>query len=232
MLPKLDERKRAIELRKKGLSYSEILKIISVSKSTLSRWLPERRLTKPQIETLKRKLSNAQRLGGIARHRQRIERTEEIIKKSSSEIKRVDLQNLFYMGVMLYWAEGAKQRVYVSQGVDFSNSDPDMNKLFIKWLRLCLKIPKQDILLTIYIHESKKENIDDILNYWSKVTGFTKENFTRTCYTRTIYPRKHKRREIKSYHGQLRIRVKKSTDLNRKIVGWVKGICFKSGELK
>ncbi len=48
MIPKKEERKKAIQLRKKGLSYSKILKQVPVAKSTLSLWLRSVGLTKRQ----------------------------------------------------------------------------------------------------------------------------------------------------------------------------------------
>ncbi len=45
---KLKEKKKARKLRKKGKSYSEILKKVKVSKSTLSVWLRDIKLTAEQ----------------------------------------------------------------------------------------------------------------------------------------------------------------------------------------
>lgn len=42
MISKIEEKQRAIELRRDGLSYNEILKLIPVAKSTLSVWLKNR----------------------------------------------------------------------------------------------------------------------------------------------------------------------------------------------
>lgn len=59
----------------------------------------------------------------------------EILKKSFSK------QTLWCIGIALYWAEGAKQKPHnVSQKVAFSNSDPAMIKLFVRWLHECCYI--------------------------------------------------------------------------------------------
>jgi len=137
------------------------------------------------------------------------------------------------MGIMLYWAEGAKSRgTNISQGVDFSNSDPDMCKFFVNWIQTSLKIKSERIGFCIYIHESQKNKFDEALNYWSNIVGFPKEKFNKTCFTKTVYPRKHKREDTGNYYGQLRIKVRKSTDLNRKITGWIEGICLRCGVSK
>ena len=133
------------------------------------------------------------------------------------------------MGIMLYWAEGAKQRgSNISQGVEFSNSDPNMCKLFLKWLTYALRIPVDRIKLIIYVHESQKERANELLDFWSTLTGFSKDKFGKTCFTTTIYPRKNQRKDNGKYYGQLKIKVKKSTDLNRQIAGWVEGIYIKA----
>lgn len=47
-----EERLRATELRKKGMSYKQILKEVNVSKSSLSVWLRDIKLTKKQQEQI------------------------------------------------------------------------------------------------------------------------------------------------------------------------------------
>ena len=230
MKAKLEEKSRALELRMQGLSYSEIRKTVPVSKSSLSLWLSGVYLRKPQKNRLKEKLIAVGKLGAEAKRKQRIDKEERIRNLAIFEIKNIENKELFYMGVMLYWAEGAKQRnATISQGVDFANSDPNMCKLFLKWLQVCLKIQPDRIRLRIYIHESKKRKSNEALAYWVKTTLFPAESFNRTCFTKTVYPRKNRRKDKGKYYGLLRINVRKSTDLNRKIAGWIEGVCLQSG---
>jgi hypothetical protein len=179
MLPKLEERDKAVELRSKGYSFSEILREVPVAKSSLSLWLRKVHIKKSQKYRLNLKQITFRKLGAKAKRKQRIEKTKEIVRSAILDINPITDRELFLMGVVLYWAEGAKQRNAVSQVVEFSNSDPF--------------------------------------------------RFGKTCFTRTVYPRKNKRKDNGKYFGQLRIRVKRSTDLNRKIAGWTKGICLESG---
>lgn len=218
-------RAKAIQLRGIGLSYSEILQEIPVAKSTLSLWLQSVSLSKKQVQRLTEKKSEAIQRGWQSRKNERIKKTIEIRHKANLEIPRINKKDLFFMGIMLYWAEGAKQRANgISQGVCFSNSDPLMIKVFLKWLRICLKIPDNDISFDIYIHENHKDQNTQVKTYWSSVTGFSNGKFDK------IYYKKHKLKTNRynigsSYYGLLRIRVKRSTDLNRKISGWIEGVC-------
>jgi len=233
MRAKLVERRKALELRKQGFSYSEILRKIPVAKSSLSLWLRSTRISKSQEYRFKKKIIANGKLGAIAKRKQRIEKTERIKDGAISEIKQVGDRELFYMGIMLYWAEGSKSRgTNISQGVDFSNSDPDMCRFFVNWLQTSLKIKPERIGFCIYIHESQRNKSDEAPDYWSNIVGFSKDKFNKTCFTKTVYPRKHKRKDKGNYYGQLRIKVRKSTDLNRKIAGWIDGICLRCGVSK
>jgi hypothetical protein len=228
VIPEL--RNKAIRLRKLGLSYSEIRKSIPVSKSTLSGLLRNIKLSKKAKSIIGSKTGGGQRLGAEARHNQRVRREEEIKNSASSQIGKITDRELFLMGIMLYWGEGTKAREgNISQSVDFSNSDPKMCQFYMNWLESSLKIPTDMIAPRIYIHESKKDNEKEILKYWSNQIGMSEKKFSKTCFTRTVYPRKNKRKDAPEYHGQLRIRIKKSTDLNRKIAGWIEGIGDASG---
>lgn len=226
---KLRIKEEAIKLRKKGFSYSEILKHFPVAKSTLSLWLRSVNLTKRQQQKLSYKKLEAGYRGGQKRKLQRIESEISIRQHAISEIQSIDKNSLLLMGIMLYWAEGAKSKVYrPSQGIIFSNSDPLMSKFFLKWLKKCLKISDERLVFEIYIHENHKASIFTIKSYWANATGFHINKFDK------IYYKKHNistgRRNIDSnYRGLLRIRVKRSTDLNRRIAGWIEGACIQCG---
>ncbi|HZQ29973.1 MAG TPA: hypothetical protein VFA93_02765 [Patescibacteria group bacterium] len=222
-------RKRAINLRRKGLSYSEILQKIPVAKSTLSLWLRSIGLSKKQEQKLTEKKLLAIQKGGQSRKNWRLATTRVIKKQAYLEIKkrvkRIDTRDLWLIGIMLYWAEGAKDKEYSpGQSVIFSNSDPLMIKVFLKWIDICLQIPVEDMQFSIYIHENHKHNIEKVKKFWSDATGFSIGRFDK------IYYKKHKvkvyRRNVeKTYHGLLRIRIRKSSALNRRITGWIEGIC-------
>ena len=226
-------RGRAINLRREGLSYSEILQKIPVAKSTLSLWLRSVRLSRKQTQRLTEKKLLAIQRGGQSRKKWRLATTKSIKKQAYLEIKkkikRIDARDLWLMGIMLYWAEGAKDKEYKpGQSVIFSNSDPIMVKVFLKWLDICLQIPVEDMQFSIYIHESHKHNIEKVKTFWSDATGFPIGRFDK------IYYKKHRvkvyrRNTEENYHGLLRIRIRKSSALNRRITGWIEGICLYCG---
>lgn len=229
MRSKLDEKNLAIHLRKQGLSYSEILRQVPVAKSSLGLWLKSVGLSKAQKQKLTQKKLESARRGGLAKKAQRIRLVEQIRNSTKGDITGISDRELWLMGIMLYWAEGSKSKEYSpSTGVIFSNSDPKMIKLFIKWCKNCLKIPDDEIRFDIYLHETKIAESENISKHWSEVTGFNLAKFDKIYIKRsTLTP---KRKNIGStYFGLLRVVLSHSTNVNRKIAAWTDEICRQCG---
>jgi len=221
---KPEEKKKAIKLRKQGKTYSEILREVKVSKSTLSLWLRDVGLSKPQKQNISKKRMEAQKRGAKARRDERVRRTKEIHELARKEIGHLSKREKWLIGIALYWAEGSKQKKgQPSPRLDFTNSDGDMIKFFIVWLREYLNISSEDFKFGIYIHENNKYRIDEVIRYWSKVTSFPKKKFDYVYYKK--HNVKTNRKNVgEDYFGVLRVSIRKSIDLNRKIAGWMTGI--------
>jgi hypothetical protein len=219
------ERKdKAILLRKEGKSYSEILQIVPVAKSTLSFWLRDVGLSSPQKQKITEKRLRAAFRGAQSRRTQRESSTKAITDSAIKEVGKITERELFLIGTALYWAEGSKQKEhYVSVPVVFSNSDPAMVVVFLKWLKL-LKIDQERIHFELYVHESARERVPEMQHFWSKILKSSINNLTHVYFKKGN--NSTNRRNIgREYHGLIRIKVKESTDLNRQVSGWVSGIC-------
>lgn len=222
----LDLTNKAIKLRRMGFSYNEISKQILVAKSTLSKLLKDIELNSKAKKILCDKTVKAQKMGAEARHAQRIEKVINIKNSAASQIGKITDRELFLMGIMLYWAEGAKIREgNISQQVMFGNSDPRMCKLFLRWLRESLMVKETDIYFSVYVNSIFIGKEEGILSFWCKEMGVSPDRFTKLYFTRTRFSLDNKRKERLDYHGLLRIRVKKSLDLNRRIEAWTALIC-------
>lgn len=223
MIPKTKQKIKAIALRRRGRTYSEILKQVPVAKSTLSLWLREVGLAKAQKQRITKKRKEAQMKGAMARRQQRIVLTDRIYKEAEKEIGLITKRELWLMGIMLYWAEGGKEKAWrPGSGMDFSNSDHRMISLFLRWLSAC-GVEQQDIRFGIYIHENHKSRIKQVKKFWIDKTGFSEKYFTY------VYFKKHnpktKRRNIgNDYYGNLRVKMKASSTFVRKTEGWVRGV--------
>lgn len=209
---KFKEKNRAIALRKSGKSYGEIIREIKVSKSTLSYWLREIKLTPEQDKRLyfEKKQKNAYRLAKLNQQK-RIEKTKNIIRKAKKEFKSLYKNRLFLNGLMLYWAEGDKSER--AEIVKFSNSDPAMIRLMMFWFRKICKVKNERFRVAINIHNlfSRK----DVEKYWSEITEIPLYKFHKTQIKQTSL----KRRRNILYNGTCSIRIS-DKDLFRRIKGW------------
>ncbi len=224
MIPKKKEKRKAIRLRRKGLSYREILEKVPVAKSTLSLWLRSVGLTKRQKQRLTEKKRKAALKGARKRREQRIKRTKKIKRKARKEIEKISKEKLKLIGAALYWAEGKKQKKYrTGASLSFSNSDSRMILLYTKWLKEVCSIPKSRLVYSLYIHESG--NWQRAKRYWANILSVQKNKIN-------VYFKHNKiksRRKKKKYYGLINIRVRRSTQLNRKVAGWIEGICKQCG---
>ena len=223
MIHKEKEKELALSLRKQGFSYVEILKRVPVAKSTLSLWLRSVGLSKKQKQRLtEKKLSSMQR-GWTKWRNQRINLTERIKKSARRDVRKISERELWLIGIALYWAEGTKQKEHsTGKGVLFNNSDPAMIQVFLKWLRDVIKVQEDEIVFEVYVHENHKNNTKRFLDYWAHIANVDVGRLR-------IYFKKNKiktnRKNIgDKYYGLLRVGVKKSSILNRKITGWTEGI--------
>lgn len=223
MQAKTEQKNKAVELRKQGFSYAEILKQIPVSKSSLSLWLKSVKLAKSQKQKLTDKKLAGMKRGWEACHAKKLFITQKIKSEAKKEIGKLTERELWLIGISLYWAEGAKEKDK-AVGIKLSNSDPLMIRLFIKWLLEICEISKENIYFEIYLHDSVKHREVEVREYWEKITGFSTEYFRKIRWKKNKI--KTKRKNIgEKYFGLININVRKGVSLNRKIQGWISGIC-------
>lgn len=213
------EKEKAIKLRKQGLSYNEILREVSVAKSTLSVWLRDIGLAKVHKQRLTEKRRLAQEKAQQACRNIRMNHEAEIIKVAQQEVGKINKREFWLIGSVLYWAEGSKQKPnLVSQKVSFNNSDPKMILLFDKWLKEFCERDAESILYSIYIHTTG--DVNRAKKFWSELLKTPIEK----VYFKKGSPKTNRKNTGDSYYGLLRIEARRSTDLNRKIKGWNLGI--------
>jgi hypothetical protein len=78
---------------------------------------------------------------------------------------------------MLFWAEGDKQR----NSVRLSNSDPDLLRLFVAFLRGCYDAEVARIAVTCYLFADHLERQREIENFWLRTLGLP-----RSCLRKSI----------------------------------------------
>ncbi len=100
-------------------------------------------------------------------------RREKLIKNAHQEAKKrihslSKSEKLIFLAA-LYWGEGGKK------DFNFTNSDPEMIRIFISGLREILGIKQTDIRASIRIYADLDRDV--CLNHWSKITGIPIDEF-------------------------------------------------------
>jgi hypothetical protein len=214
-------REKAISLRKSGLTYSEILAQIPVAKSTLSEWLKSVQLAKPQKQRITAKRIAGQKNASEARRNERINRVGAIKIKAKSEVKNLIKDPLWLSGVTLYWAEGSKEKPWrTGSRVVVTNMDVGIIRVFIKWAKAFLGITDSRFRYSVYAH--KDADAKKITSFWNKELSIHPGDLR--VYIKPNNGKNFRKNTQDYYHGVFRVEVLKSTDLNRKIAGWIEGV--------
>ncbi|MBI2405305.1 hypothetical protein HYV22_03990 [Candidatus Gottesmanbacteria bacterium] len=212
-------RAKARKFRQDGLGVKTIAAKLHVSSSTVSLWCRDIILTPEQIVELERRSHDpyyGRRLSYVKKQqKERAEKTQHLLKKGIKEVGHLTTKELFYAGVSLYWAEGFKK----DNQVGFSNSDDAMIKFFIRWLGNCCGIQKDSLKLRLGINEQYRNEVKDIESYWSEILSIPLSQFQKPFFQKVRWRKIYDHPE--EYHGVLRIRVSKSTDLLRKMHCWI-----------
>lgn len=220
---KLNLKKQAQYLRKRGFSLPDISKKLDVSKSTASLWCRDIQLTIEQKKSLEQRTNRKLKKFFKFVERQKSDRLKvknEILKNARNEIGRLSKRDILIAGASLYWAEGFKHSA--ESRVGFCNSDPEMVKFMILFLEKCLKVEKADLSPRLTLNEAYKNRVEIIQKYWSSYLNIPKSQFTKPFYQRVKQVKIYSNPE--NYHGVLRIHVKKSSKLLTKIRGYLFGL--------
>ncbi|MFJ3903331.1 hypothetical protein [Streptomyces sp. NPDC090025] len=209
-----DLRDRARELRLAGMTYDQIQVELGCSKSSISLWVrdlpkPERRTAEPAVPGAGKRTPTPRRSP---------EEIRQVKESATAEIGDITDRELFLLGVTLYWAEGAKPRPHPR--ITFVNSDPDVIRMFLRWLRL-LGITDDRLRFFVQIHETA--DVAAAESHWASVTRAKPEQFGKTSLKRHT-PRTNRKNIGPGYHGCLSVRVLQGADLYRRIEGWWCGI--------
>jgi hypothetical protein len=213
-----DLRERARELREQGLDLEEIALALGVSKSSVSLWV--RDLPRPARlsyeECRKRAAEGAHRYWAAERPVRAAARTATC-EAAAGQIGTLTDREVLVAGAIAYWCEGGKTKPYSrSDRVIFTNSDPTLIRFFLRFLDVT-GTPRRNLGFRVYIHESA--DVEAAQQFWLDVTEATAGQFAVPALKRHN-PKTIRKNVGETYHGCLRIDVKRSADLYRRIEGW------------
>jgi transcriptional regulator with XRE-family HTH domain len=189
---KTEERELARKLRREeGLPINEIARRVGVSKSSISLWVRDIELTAEQHATL-RAMNPAynRQLSGWLRVAERHRANRLAAQESGRELAR-RREPLHLAGCMLYWGEGAKGP---PNQVCFSNTDPEMVRLFVKFLLTYFEIRDSDIRISCHLFADHLKRQREIERYWLSVAGLPSESLRKSVVN--LYSRSSKRKRV------------------------------------
>jgi transposase-like protein len=217
---KAQARDNAIKMREGGGSIREISSKLGVAKSSVSLWVRDVELDQKQFKNLsdKPKSRVVVERRRLSRLRNEEAKRQIILDEASSSIRTITQDNLRLIGAMLYWAEGGKTRRGM---VRFSNSDPEMIKLMMKFFRITCCVLDNKFHGHIHIHGPERVKVAE--KYWSGISGIPTQQFFKS-YTKLSVAGTGERHTLP--YGTFDIYVC-DTKLFLTIMGWIKGIARK-----
>jgi hypothetical protein len=212
-------KEKVVHLRHSGFTLNAIVKQTSLPKTTVYDWIKAIPLSEVQRNSIKKRTLDALQAGRIRVQDENKLKLKKIEEDGRQEIGILTKRELLIAGTALYWAEGFKNKHEHRLG--FCNSDPDMIRFYLRWLKDCLNVNKEDISFRVTINTSYKERIDEIEQYWSQVCVVSLEQFTKPFYQTTIWKKMY---VDSNYYGVLRIHVKKSLKYLHYMRGLIQGL--------
>jgi predicted transcriptional regulator len=210
---KVNEKHKAIELRKQGISMGEIAKILNVAKSSVSNWVGDIELSTVQRNKLNR---NGHSIESIEKRRvARITNTKKrrqlIMKQAGEEVLQLSNDPLWCVGVALYWGEGGKTQ----QTARVSNSDPAVIKIMMRFFEKYSCVHKSKF--HAHVHTFSHKNVKKAVEYWSRISGISTSKFFKTYVKQSSASLK--KRETLSY-GTMQIYIHDTVFFFR-LMGWI-----------
>lgn len=177
-------------LRSRGFSLPEIYREVKVGYGSVSRYIQGVKIL-PQYQ----KIWLSKRNGSKAR-KTRLE--ADAREKAKEQVASLNTKEKLLFLAALYWGEGGKV------DFNFTNSDPEMIKIFVSGLKETLGITQKNIRISIRTYEDLDKKT--CLNYWSKITKIPVRDFVNVDVLKG-------RKSGKLKYGLCRIRVKKGGNM-------------------
>jgi len=174
-------KQKALEMRAKQMSYSQIKEQLGISKSTLSEWLRNVPLSKERINELRaNNESRIEKFRNTMLAKQQVKR-DVAYSLVSRDIGKMNKREIFLAGFFLYWAEGGKTK---NTTVVLTNTNPVMLKFYLRWLEL-LKVPKDKIRINLHLYSDM--DIKEGVKYWSKILGISESQFRKPYIKKSLF---------------------------------------------
>jgi transposase-like protein len=199
-----EQRELARQLRAiEGASIKAIARRTGAAQSTISRWVRDVELSETQKADLVRRAYEGHVKGQTTNALLRRD-ARRLAQQEGRELARRS-DPLHFAGCMLYWAEGAKTR----NQARFSNSDPEMVRFFVSFLRVYFALEDNEIRITCNLFADHLERQREIERFWLETVGLPPECLLKS--TVNVYSKySQKKRRNKLPYGTTRVVVNKT----------------------
>jgi hypothetical protein len=208
----------ARRLRNLGRDYEDIAASLGVSKSSVSLWV--RDIPRPpglSAEECRKRSAEGSRRYWEAERPAREARLADVAACAAAEVGDMTVREILIAGAIAYWCEGGKNKPHRrTNRVAFINSDPALIGFFLKFLDTA-GIAREALVFRVYIHETA--DVEAAQRFWLDATNAQLSQF-RSPTLKRHNPKTVRKNVGVDYHGCLRIDVRRSSDLYRKIEGW------------
>lgn len=210
-----DEEKyqKARIFRQRGFSYSEIAKIVGVSKSTVSNWFAKQSFSKKvrKDNEIKARRDNVKRIALInkARSSEREKRYKEILRSADTEFRNYKNSPLFMSGLMLYAGEGDNKD---NRLIRLANSKMEIHRIFIRFMVEFLGIERREIRFWLLLYPDLSEK--QLKPLWSKTLRIPTDQFYKTQVIQGKSPKR-------TLHNGVGNTIIGNAILKRKLVRWI-----------
>lgn len=164
------KRKKAVALRKGGMSIRHIEQQLHIPRSTLSGWFHGVQLTQEQEERLHREWLNQlvkARTKSAQRHAELKQmRVLKAFTEAKNVVNKINFQDdsvLEIILAMLYWGEGAK----TANRLLIGNSNPKLLKFFLDGVTRVYKLPRNSVRCALHLRAD--QNPREMKEFWSNV---------------------------------------------------------------
>lgn len=137
---------------------------------------------------------------------------ERARQEAEAKFQSISREELFMLGLGLYWGEGTK----ASDGtVAIVNSDPRIIQLMIRWFKECWDIDSDRFQPRVFISDTHRDREEVITRFWAKALGIPRRQFRRMIFLnkgKKIYENRN------VYYGVLTLRIAKGSRLRHRIL--------------
>ena len=213
MIRKSAQYEEAKELRKRGFTYGEIAKIVTVSKSTISLWFSRETWSKSVTESNRKRSAkeNGKRISllNTARGNQYKKLYAEAERSAVTEFKHYKNNPLFIAGLMLYMSIGDTKS---SSLIRMADARPELHMLFIRFLTEYLGVSREKIRFWLLLYPDL--NPEKCSRFWAKKLKLPLSQFHKY---QVIEGRSTKR----TLHDGVGNTVVSNTVLKHKLIKWI-----------